>query len=52
MVGLVDKTQIGKLIITKEVGVDRMKDITGQYKFQEGNFMTKVNNKCMDLHLS
>ncbi|XP_066481869.1 coagulation factor XIII A chain [Tiliqua scincoides] len=36
VVGLVDKTQIGKLILTKEVGVDGMKDITGQYKFQEG----------------
>uniref|UniRef100_A0A8D0BUG8 Coagulation factor XIII A chain n=1 Tax=Salvator merianae TaxID=96440 RepID=A0A8D0BUG8_SALMN len=32
----VDKTHIGKLIVTKEVGTNRMKDITGLYKFEEG----------------
>ncbi|XP_034284988.1 coagulation factor XIII A chain [Pantherophis guttatus] len=32
----IDKTQIGKLIVTKEMGSNKMKDITEQYKFQEG----------------
>ncbi|XP_062833760.1 coagulation factor XIII A chain [Anolis carolinensis] len=32
----VDKTQIGRLIVTKEEGTDKMKIITEQYKFQEG----------------
>ncbi|XP_044310646.1 coagulation factor XIII A chain isoform X2 [Varanus komodoensis] len=32
----IDKTQIGSLIVTKEVGTDKMKDITDQYKFREG----------------
>ncbi|XP_048364457.1 coagulation factor XIII A chain [Sphaerodactylus townsendi] len=32
----VDKTHIGKLILTKEVGTDRKKDVTELYKFQEG----------------
>ena len=34
----VDKIQVGKLILTKELGSDKMKNITEQYKFQEGNF--------------
>uniref|UniRef100_A0A7N5JVP0 Coagulation factor XIII A chain n=1 Tax=Ailuropoda melanoleuca TaxID=9646 RepID=A0A7N5JVP0_AILME len=32
----VDTTHIGKLIVTKEVGGDGIKDITDTYKFQEG----------------
>ncbi|XP_053105209.1 coagulation factor XIII A chain isoform X2 [Hemicordylus capensis] len=32
----IDTTCIGKLIVTKEVGENKMKDITEQYKFQEG----------------
>ncbi|XP_062986391.1 coagulation factor XIII A chain [Elgaria multicarinata webbii] len=32
----IDKTQIGILILTKEEGTDKMKDITEQYKFREG----------------
>ncbi|EMP26970.1 Coagulation factor XIII A chain [Chelonia mydas] len=32
----IDKTHIGKLILTKEIGSDGTKDITEQYKFQEG----------------
>ncbi|XP_061447292.1 coagulation factor XIII A chain [Rhineura floridana] len=32
----VDKTQIGKLILTKEEGRDAVKEITEQYKFREG----------------
>uniref|UniRef100_A0A6J0TAC9 Coagulation factor XIII A chain n=1 Tax=Pogona vitticeps TaxID=103695 RepID=A0A6J0TAC9_9SAUR len=32
----VDKIQVGKLILTKELGSDKMKNITEQYKFQEG----------------
>uniref|UniRef100_A0A8C3WDA2 Coagulation factor XIII A chain n=1 Tax=Catagonus wagneri TaxID=51154 RepID=A0A8C3WDA2_9CETA len=31
-----DTTHIGKLIVTKEIGGDGMKDITDTYKFQEG----------------
>ncbi|KAH0617944.1 hypothetical protein JD844_016736 [Phrynosoma platyrhinos] len=31
----VDKTQIGRLIVTKEEGTDKMKNITEEYKFQE-----------------
>lgn len=37
VVEAVDTTHIGKLIVTKEVGEDGMKDITDTYKFQEGN---------------
>lgn len=33
----VDTTHIGQLIVTKEVGGDRMMDITAEYKFREGN---------------
>ncbi|ETE68118.1 Coagulation factor XIII A chain [Ophiophagus hannah] len=32
----IDKTQIGTLILTKEMGSNKMKDITEHYKFQEG----------------
>ncbi|XP_046958906.1 coagulation factor XIII A chain isoform X2 [Lynx rufus] len=32
----VDTTHIGKLIVTKEVGGDGIRDITDTYKFQEG----------------
>ncbi|KAM6455695.1 coagulation factor XIII A chain isoform 1-T2 [Liasis olivaceus] len=32
----IDKTEIGKLILTKEVGTNEMKDITEHYKFREG----------------
>ncbi|XP_054841165.1 coagulation factor XIII A chain [Eublepharis macularius] len=32
----IDKTQIGKLILTKDVGRDGKKDVTDHYKFQEG----------------
>nr|XP_028593639.1 coagulation factor XIII A chain [Podarcis muralis]XP_028593640.1 coagulation factor XIII A chain [Podarcis muralis] len=32
----VDKTQIGKLIVTKEEGGDKVRDITELYKFKEG----------------
>ncbi|XP_058031258.1 coagulation factor XIII A chain [Ahaetulla prasina] len=32
----IDKTQVGKLILTKEMGSNKMKDITEHYKFQEG----------------
>lgn len=35
----IDKTHIGKLILTKEIGSDGTKDITEQYKFQEGNWL-------------
>lgn len=37
VVEAVDTTHVGKLIVTKEVGGDGMKDITDTYKFQEGN---------------
>lgn len=36
VVEAVDTTHVGKLIVTKEVGGDGMKDITETYKFQEG----------------
>lgn len=36
VVEAVDTTHVGKLIVTKEVGGDGMKDITDTYKFQEG----------------
>uniref|UniRef100_A0A8C0SG26 Coagulation factor XIII A chain n=1 Tax=Canis lupus familiaris TaxID=9615 RepID=A0A8C0SG26_CANLF len=36
VVETVDTTHIGKLIVTKEVGGDGIKDITDTYKFQEG----------------
>lgn len=36
MVEALDTTHIGKLIVTKEIGGDGMKDITDTYKFQEG----------------
>ncbi|XP_016076580.1 PREDICTED: coagulation factor XIII A chain [Miniopterus natalensis] len=36
VVEAVDTTHIGKLIVTKEVGGDGMRDITDTYKFQEG----------------
>lgn len=39
MVETVDTTHIGKLIVTKEVGGDGIKDITDTYKFQEGNLL-------------
>lgn len=39
MVENVDTTHIGKLIVTKEVGGDGIKDITDTYKFQEGNLL-------------
>ncbi|XP_019377726.1 PREDICTED: coagulation factor XIII A chain [Gavialis gangeticus] len=32
----IDTTHIGKLIVTKDIGSDGMKDITEQYKFREG----------------
>ncbi|XP_070603301.1 coagulation factor XIII A chain isoform X2 [Erythrolamprus reginae] len=32
----IDKTQIGTLIVTKEMGSDKMQDITENYKFREG----------------
>ncbi|KAM3840334.1 coagulation factor XIII A chain isoform 1-T1 [Vipera latastei] len=32
----IDKTQIGSLIVTKEVGSNKMKNITEYYKFPEG----------------
>ncbi|XP_026570839.1 coagulation factor XIII A chain [Pseudonaja textilis] len=32
----IDKTQIGTLILTKEVGSNKTKDVTEHYKFQEG----------------
>ncbi|KAG8133290.1 hypothetical protein E2320_011096 [Naja naja] len=32
----IDKTQIGALILTKEVGSNKTKEITENYKFQEG----------------
>lgn len=35
----IDTTHIGKLIVTKDIGSDRMKDITEQYKFREGKLM-------------
>ena len=35
----VDTTHIGKLIVTKEVGGDGIRDITDTYKFQEGNLL-------------
>nr|XP_025746652.1 coagulation factor XIII A chain [Callorhinus ursinus] len=36
VVETVDTSHIGKLIVTKEVGGDGIKDITDTYKFQEG----------------
>ncbi|XP_065741365.1 coagulation factor XIII A chain [Phocoena phocoena] len=36
VVETLDTTHIGKLIVTKEVGGDGIKDITDTYKFQEG----------------
>ncbi|XP_066233069.1 coagulation factor XIII A chain isoform X1 [Saccopteryx leptura] len=36
VVEAVDTTHVGKLIVTKQVGGDGMKDITDTYKFQEG----------------
>ncbi|XP_037700439.1 LOW QUALITY PROTEIN: coagulation factor XIII A chain [Choloepus didactylus] len=36
VVEAVDATHIGKLIVTKEIGGDGIKDITDTYKFQEG----------------
>ncbi|XP_036622354.1 coagulation factor XIII A chain [Trichosurus vulpecula] len=36
LVEAVDKTHIGKLILTKEIGGDGKQDITENYKFQEG----------------
>ncbi|XP_032105931.1 coagulation factor XIII A chain isoform X1 [Sapajus apella] len=36
VVEAVDPTHIGKLIVTKQIGGDGMKDITDTYKFQEG----------------
>ena len=36
MVEALDTTHIGKLIVTKEIGGDGIKDITDTYKFQEG----------------
>lgn len=36
VVEAVDTTHIGKLIVTKQIGGDDMKDITDTYKFQEG----------------
>ncbi|XP_036302426.1 coagulation factor XIII A chain [Pipistrellus kuhlii] len=36
VVEAVDTTHIGKLIVTKQIGGDGMKDITENYKFQEG----------------
>lgn len=39
MVENVDTTHIGKLIVTKEVGGDGIRDITDTYKFQEGNLL-------------
>ncbi|KAM9100150.1 coagulation factor XIII A chain [Sarcophilus harrisii] len=36
MVEAVDKTHIGKLVITKEIGGDGKQDITENYKFPEG----------------
>ncbi|XP_019566418.2 coagulation factor XIII A chain [Rhinolophus sinicus] len=36
VVEAIDTTHVGKLIVTKEVGGDGMKDITDTYKFQEG----------------
>ncbi|XP_008568175.1 PREDICTED: coagulation factor XIII A chain [Galeopterus variegatus] len=36
VVGAVDTTHIGKLIVTKQIGGDGIKDITDTYKFQEG----------------
>lgn len=41
----IDKTQIGKLIVTKEMGSNKMKDITEHYKFQEGNYVANLNKK-------
>uniref|UniRef100_A0A8C5SVU2 Coagulation factor XIII A chain n=1 Tax=Laticauda laticaudata TaxID=8630 RepID=A0A8C5SVU2_LATLA len=32
----IDKTQIGTLILTKEMGSNKTKDVTEHYKFQEG----------------
>ncbi|XP_060100173.1 coagulation factor XIII A chain [Heteronotia binoei] len=32
----IDKTHVGKLILTKAVGMDEKRDITESYKFQEG----------------
>lgn len=39
MVEAVDTAHIGKMIVTKEVGGDGIKDITDTYKFQEGNLL-------------
>lgn len=39
VVETVDTNHIGKLIVTKEVGGDGIKDITDTYKFQEGNLL-------------
>ncbi|XP_076999733.1 coagulation factor XIII A chain [Tamandua tetradactyla] len=36
VVEAVDATHIGKLIVTKQIGGDGIKDITDTYKFQEG----------------
>ncbi|XP_059544514.1 coagulation factor XIII A chain [Myotis daubentonii] len=36
VVEAVDTTHVGKLIVTKQIGGDGMKDITDNYKFQEG----------------
>ena len=39
MVETLDTTHIGKLIVTKEIGGDGIKDITDTYKFQEGKLL-------------
>lgn len=47
----VDTTHIGKLIVTKEVGGDGMKDITDTYKFQEGNLLSLSDTFFAPVHL-
>lgn len=41
----IDKTQVGTLIVTKEVGSNKMKNITEYYKFPEGNYVANLNKK-------
>lgn len=50
VVETLDTTHIGKLIVTKEIGGDGIKDITDTYKFQEGKLLQSNEDRSVQVH--